>query len=300
MPFDPSDARSALPTLKSRVPPASRFSNADYVRFSEEAPAVDDERRRSWYARAQNVVVEYSDVAGDLTLRREGHPDEYMVIVPDDGLEIEASTAQETVHAAGRRLFVMPPGDSAVRVRGAGRVIRLFSSRAADLVALASNAGSYRERHLNLAPLDDWPAPVGGFRVREYDLSPPVLSKPPFRLYRCTNLMVNVFEASEGPRDTTRLSPHAHDDFEQCSLVLDGEFVHHLRWPWVTDLAAWHDDEHELCGSPSLAVIPAQVVHTSQGMSSGANRLIDIFSPPRADFSAQEGWVRNAADYPMP
>lgn len=300
MPYDASDARSTLPTLPSRVPAATGFSAAEYVRFADQSPGFQDERRRSWYARGQHLVLEYSDIDGETLLTREDHPDEYMVILPDEGVTAAASTSNERAAVPGRSLIVMPPGDSELRVQGVGRVIRLFSSRAADLRDLAVNADSYAEEHRNLAPLEDWPEPVGGFRLRVYDLSLPPLENPRFRLYRSTNMMVNVFDPSDGPRDTTRLSPHSHDDFEQYSLVLEGEFVHHLRWPWTTDLAEWRDDEHELCGSPSLTVIPAQAVHTSQGVAPGQNQLIDIFAPPRADFSAKPGWVLNAADYPMP
>lgn len=300
MAYDPSDARSTMPTTPSRVPSATEFSPAEYVRFYAEPPVIEDERRRTWYARGQHFVVEYSEIDGEVVLEREGHPDEYMLIMPDGGTSAEARTSDETIRMPGRSLAIIPPGDSTLTVRGAGRVIRLFSSRTTDLALLASNAGSYREDHLNLAPLEYWPGPVGGFRLRIYDLSLPTLESPPFRLYRSTNLMVNFFDPSDGPRDTERLSPHSHDDFEQCSLVLAGEFVHHIRWPWTTRLDAWRDDEHEFCAAPSVTVIPAQAVHTSQGIASGQNQLIDIFAPPRADFSAKDGWVLNADDYPMP
>src|SRR5690606_1744787 len=137
--------------------------------------------------------------------------------------------------------------------------------------------------------LEPWPDPVGGFRVRVYDLSGPAPSNPGFRVFRSTNFMVNIFQPSDGPRDPDKLSPHSHDDFEQCSFVMAGEFIHHLRWPWTTSRSAWREDEHELCASPSVTVIPAQAVHTSQGIGSDHNQMLDIFSPPRADFSAKPG-----------
>lgn len=298
MAYDATDLRATLPS--TAAPEPERFSGSEHVRFHDVAPAEQTGDVATWYARGQNFVVGYSELDGTVTFTRTGQPDEYVVLLADDTLSASVRAPGEQVAATGRTMLVLPPGDSTVTVTGQGRVLRLLTTKSDDIAALAANADSYAEPHENIPPFAPWPEPVGGYRVRCYDLTVPPLANPPFRLYRCTTFMVNFVSPRQGPRDPSKLSPHKHDDFEQCSIVLAGEWVHHIRWPWTTNKANWREDEHERVLAPALTVIPPPSLHTSEAIGPGTNHLIDVFSPPRFDFSAMEGWVFNAGDYPAP
>src|SRR5262249_48214923 len=159
---------------------------------------------------------------------------------------------------AGDSLTILPPGSSRVTLRSQGIAARVFSDQANDLMARASNRGTYDDGAPEVKPIEPWPAPVGGFRLRHYPLAQydsPDPSPLKMRVFRSTNLMINIFLPWTKRRDETKLSPHSHDDFEQVSLSLAGSFMHHLRYPWSPDKTTWREDEHVMVHSPSVLVI---------------------------------------------
>jgi hypothetical protein len=289
----------AAPVLTPARPSASAFGPSHYALFGDTPPQIDDETGQSWFARGQNFIVVYTRAAPGAVFARSGQVDEYVLLSEDPAAVAQISANGETLDVPGERISFIPPGESAITLPQGGEIVRLFTSRSADLAALCVNAPGYAEQQPHIPALENWPDPVGGFRIRSYSLDVPAQQGRFGRIWRCTTFMVNVFEPA-GPRDTAKLSPHHHDDFEQCSLALGGSFVHHLRWPWTANQTDWRADEHVECPAPSIAVIPPRSIHTSASVAPDDNRLVDIFSPPRRDFSEMAGWVLNAADYPMP
>jgi hypothetical protein len=298
--YEVDDPRSKLKSdAASAAPKVSGYAAAEYVRFGATPPAMDEQGARTWLARGQNFVLAYSEVQAGSVLRRERHTDEYMAVIPAAGEGAQLAANDETATVSGYSLIIMPPGDSAIRMRQSGLVLRVFSTCNADLASRAANAHAYSEAHPHIPPFKPWPAPPAGFRIRHYSLDVPAQPGRFGRIFRCTTMMINMLPLEHGPRDITRLSPHHHDDFEQGSLAIEGAFTHHIRWPWTANQHNWRNDDHEHCAAPSLAVIPPPAIHTSAATEPHRNQLIDIFSPPRVDFSKMNGWVLNADEYPM-
>lgn len=261
----------------------------------EQTPRLSGHCERSWVTRASNFAVVVSEVQPGAVLARSAQPDEYFVYL--------AEPARATIHWNGQRieagpetLTVVPPGDSRVEITGAGMVVRQFSSRCVDLLAIACNAADFTSPHADVAPLGNGPAPRNGHALRSYKLADYITPGNSMRLFRTADLMFNAILPKAAPRDIHKLTPHAHGDFEQASLALTGRWIHHLRYPWTPDMDTWREDEHPEMGSPSIVVIPPTAVHTSRNVNDGHAQLIDLFAPPRQDFLAK-GMVHNAHEY---
>ncbi|WP_433502879.1 hypothetical protein ACQP04_24340 [Pseudonocardia halophobica] len=300
MAYGPDDPRSQLSASPVRA--AEPNAPAQYVDFTALAPdEISDQGSRTWWVRGQNFALAYTHARAGEALQRGGQPDEYVVLFPHDSAVAKLTAASDEAAVQGAAMVVVPAGDSRVEVTTDTAVVRLFSAASPELLARCRNHADYVEPHPNVAAFAPWPAPVDGPALRVYPVAAHPYEQGRFgRLFRCSTFMVNLFDPDFGPRDPAKLSPHHHDDFEQCSLAVDGQYVHHIRNPWTPDMADWREDEHVHVASPSVAIIPPPSVHTSQSVGQVRNQLIDIFCPPRHDFSAKPGWVINAAEYPVP
>ena len=300
MPYDPTDPRAQLSTAGGTAAGVPRA--ASYRELLSSSP--DEEHAgggRTWWTRSQAMVIGHTEArAGDDLVT--GHvAGEHAVLVLDGArIVILHDSGEDAVDEDA--VVLVPPGSSTVRVTSGGTVVRVLAAPSAPgLAARCANAADYADADVNVAAFTAWPDPPAGHHVRVYPIAAhPVQEGRLGRIFRCSTLMVNVLPEDDRPRDPARLSPHHHEDFEQVSLQVHGDYVHHMRAPWTPDSSTWRDDEHRKCAAPAVVVIPPPLVHTSQSVGEMRHWLIDVFAPPRVDFSERPGWVLNADEYPMP
>lgn len=268
--------------------------------YRDTATLTDADGSQHWITRGANFVVIATRAKPGAVVSRSAaqQSDEYMLLLPE-GMKAQIHARTEAAVSDGDSLTIVPPGDSRISFPDGGWAYRVFSKRAADLLPLAANTATYAGA-TNVADLVTWPEPVGGFKLRHYDLARYVRSDTTMRLFRTQHLMINIFLPSKAPRDIAKMTPHSHTDFEQGSLALHGAYIHYMRYPWGANLADWRADEAIPASAPSLCIIPPTVIHTSQSVGETGMRLVDIFAPPREDFSAKPSLVCNADEYPMP
>ncbi|MEI9852215.1 MAG: hypothetical protein WDN24_16700 [Sphingomonas sp.] len=273
-----------------------KFREPSIGAYYDEPPAVATDGHRSWVTRARNFAIVYTEakagakIAGDFA-------DEHFLYMVDGHLRIAAGGEQAELE--GESLAIVPPGASEIAVLADGVFVQVVTDAEA-IVALAPNAAAYADGAPEVTPTQAWPEPVGGYRLRAWALPEVYASGGMVNAFRTRKLMVAPYPRFPEPRDETKLTPHSHEDFEQASVALEGEWVHHLRVPWTANRQDWRADEDIEIGSPSTTIIPAGVIHTSRGVTGEGWVLLDVFGPPRVDFSLRPGAVRNAEDYPMP
>jgi hypothetical protein len=299
MPYVATDPRAQLSTAGTPVGVPRAATYRELGMSSPEEQLAHG--TTTWWTRSQALLIGYSSARAGDELTIDDAEGEYGVLVLD-GATATIDHEGNSTAVDGPAVAFVPPGTSTIRVTADGTVIRVLAAATAPLVASrAVNAADYDEPDGNVAPFVAWPDPPDGHRVRVYPLAEHPLEEGKLgRIFRCSTVMINVLPEDDKPRDPSQLSPHHHDDFEQVSLQVHGDYVHHMRVPWTPDSSTWRDDEHQRCEAPAVVVIPPPLVHTSQSVEAMHHWLIDVFAPPRRDFSERPGWVRNADEYPMP
>jgi mannose-6-phosphate isomerase-like protein (cupin superfamily) len=292
-----SDPRKDLLKKDSEL---SIFNEAHYGKFYEETPTIKTANENTWVHRGQNFYVLYSEFKSGAKITRSEQLDEYVIISPNENAHFTIEWQKTITEVKGKKVVFVPPGESVITFSCDTSIVRLITTNNKDLNEMTVNKQSYATAHHHIPPFQPWPEPFDGHKVRVYDLNVAPDSNRFGTIYRGTTFMINALDPLLGPRDSKKLSPHSHKDFQQCSLAVEGKFTHHLRWPWAENKNNWQEDQHGLVHSPSITVIPPGVIHTTEAVGEQLNRLIDIFCPPRKDFSNKDGWVLNADEYPMP
>jgi hypothetical protein len=266
--------------------------------FSSLPPEARDNRRH-WLMRALNFSVEWIEF--DAGADPFAFDSEFETLLLGVRGTVQVTPSASDIAAAwlpANAIAIAPAGRHALYgEQGAACV--LIASRRRDLAGRPIlNAEAYEPPDARIVPTGRpfrRAKDCGRIQVLPFEQIMASADKPRLKMLQTDTLSINLVDY-RGPRDRSALSPHSHASFEQGSLAIAGDFVHHLRTPWGSNADTWRDDEHLRAPSPSLLVVPVELIHTTEGVGEGRHVLLDVFSPPRFDFIAN-GWVFNARDY---
>ena len=273
------------------------MSIGSYARLQGTPPHEAEGSASTWWVRAANMITAYSEVVPGSVLDRADNADEYFLWALFTPCQVTAGG--DTADVPAGSVVVVPPGRSSIRFAGEGSVWRGFTALNADLRDKAPNSREYAGHPAGVAPVEPWPAPPGGYKIRVYRLDDTPAGKPHCYVHR-TAMTNFAWPVATKPRRTDAMSPHAHEDFEQVSIIHSGTMVHHMRRAWSRNLSEWLPDEHVILTSPAIAISKPPDIHTTQAVTAGERvGLIDFFAPVRWDFSNIDGMVVNRGEYPM-
>ncbi len=289
-------ATAAAPA--AAVPDPQSVRHRSFEIFSD-ASAQPMPAGRHWLMRAQNFVVQRIECDAPLRAFPVESPYELLLLLPEIGATVR-SADRDPVTAPGHSLCILPAGRHEITLDAPGLCCVLGSVRPDLDAGLMINAVAYEQPDPRIAPVRPHRRLRGQGEVHVMPISTiqaPAAS-PRLRFIQTDTMSINWVEY-EGARTRTQLSPHTHSDLEQGSLAIMGNYIHPLRVEWGRNADLWRDDEHLQAPSPSLMIVPVNMLHTTEGVGDGRHILIDVFAPPRPDFIAK-GWVFNSADYEAP
>lgn len=262
-------------------------------------PAEQRGGNRHWLMRAQNFLVEWVELAGGDAPFEFASEQETLLLGVRGSVRVQPQAAAlAAANVPADAIGIVPAGRHAVRSSAPATCVLIASQRGDLAGRRVLNAQSYEPPDPRIVP--------GGTPFRRTRASDAIevlaieqikasAERPRLKMLQTATLGINIVDY-RGPRDRKALSPHAHADFEQASLAVHGDFVHHLRVNWASDADRWREDEHLRAPSPSMVVVPVEMIHTTEGVGEGRHLLLDIFCPPRFDF-IDSGWVFNAGSY---
>ena len=222
--YDQRDPRSTLQAAAPAAKAATAYHGAEYGRFYQDAPQIVRGGEKTWITRGQAFIIVYTEAKAGTVVAREAQEDEYVILAPDPNLSLEVTCSSGTHRMAGNSIAFAPPGGSQVKFLTDGRIVRMFSPKAADLANQSSNATSYASPDPNVAPFKPWPAPPDGFRFRQYSLDVPSEPGRFGRIFRCTTFMVNFLEPMHD-KESKSLKLKRDDDMVKPTLIVDGGHV---------------------------------------------------------------------------
>ncbi len=269
------------------VTAARRFVAAHGPRPQENGVATS-------YMRLQNALVAWSDASVSGISLKQDIAGESVIVWPEIAAVLSAGGS--SVEAPARSICILPAGPTSIEAKAPGRVIRVFAPVPEALAPLAINAEDYRAPRAGVnslgAPLAYAGAP--GIRVYPIDQFKAAAGRRPPSFQTAT--MNVMWIERDGATDRTEFDPHFHDDFEEGALVVAGEYVEHLRTPWLADASVWREDEHVTCKPGTLIIVPPTVIHTTETLGAGRHLMLNVFAPARGDH-IKSGMVLNAKDY---
>ena len=180
MAYDKGDLRSTLPSNAATPPTPEQFSGSEHVPVPRLRAGGQDRRRR-------DLVRPRPELRHRLLRpRRHGHLRPQRTARRVRGAARRRRADRDRPGARGRGLRVRPDDDRRAARRQHGHRHRPGPGAAAAHHAVRRHRRRSprtpphtHEPHENIPPFQPWPEPVGGYRVRTYDLTVPALPNPP-------------------------------------------------------------------------------------------------------------------------